>query len=163
MAKAAIDYSGFVSLSQMLDCLHDGDVAALCRPARFCRYSPRFLASCLTRLKKLSVRVRGIVDRGDAEWVELLDYRIGYLRVPMRGRDLAYIARLESHFPYPAAEVKNRGAPVHRTPAVEPRYRRIVDNVRVEIDLILRAMGRAWWVRQIYQRCLPSPSRVWWT
>ena len=85
IAKAAIDYSGFVSLSQMLDCLHDGDVAALCRPARFCRYSPRFLASCLTRLKKLSVRVRGIVDRGDAEWVELLDYRIGYLRVPMRG------------------------------------------------------------------------------
>jgi hypothetical protein len=45
--------------------------------------------------------------------------------------------------------------------AFEPRYRRIVDNVRVETDLLVRMMGRAWWARQIeYRLCLPSPSHV---
>ena len=123
-----------VPLWCVLDYLHDSDTAALTRhPLSGRRYDQKTLKRLFEQLVRRGVRARGNVDRAPETWIEpaeLLDYQIGYMRVLIPGRGSVSIARLELYYTY--SQVEDRGSPVHHKDAKEPRYRRIVSNVRVE-------------------------------
>jgi hypothetical protein len=125
----------FASLAQVLDALHANDAAALTRPASLRRYVSAFLVDAHRRLVQLDVRARGNVDRGPAEWVELVDYRIGYRRTTIPKRGLVYVPRLESRQTF--ENVRNRAAPVMRPDAIKPHFCRIVYNVLIEVRPLL--------------------------
>jgi hypothetical protein len=132
-----------VPLGYVLDCLHNNDIGALTRPASHHRYDSKTLDGLLERLVALDVRARGNVDRAPPTWIEspeLLDYQIGYMQAFVPGHAQIAVARLESRYTYPAAEIKNHSSWVHRPDAAEPYYRRIVDNVTVETAPLLRAL-----------------------
>jgi hypothetical protein len=133
-----------VPLGCALDCLHNNDIGALTRAASHRRYDRKTLDGLLERLVRLNVRARGNVDRAPQTWIEsseLLDYQIGYMHTFAPGHPRIAVARLESLYTYPAAEVKNHGAPVRHPASAEPYYRRIVNNLKIETEPLLRALS----------------------
>jgi hypothetical protein len=135
VAEADPDTTRFASLAQVLDALHGKDATALTRPACLRCHGSTFLVDAHRRLVQLDVRARGNVDRGPAEWIELIDYRIGYMRTTIPKRGLVYVPRLESRHTFET--VRNRAVPVMRPDAVKPYFRRIVNNVLIEVGPLL--------------------------
>jgi len=128
----------------VLEFLHTGDVGALRRSPRYGQnFDPETRARLFQQLCRSGARVRGNIDGAPATWIESLelinDYQVGYW-LPM---GLGQLACLESRIAYPADQVRDHSRPVQRPAAVEPNYRLMVLNARVETAPLLLMVDSA--------------------
>jgi hypothetical protein len=125
-----------VSIEAALNYLHDG--TALTAFATYRDFDRATLDRLQVQLDKTGARVRGRIDGGRPEWIELMDYELacgkGYFPVLGEGK-IRVIVALSRH-EYLATEVKDHSAPVKRPDAVEPNYRLVVKNLEVETDAL---------------------------
>ena len=154
-----------VPLQCALELLHTGDLGVLKRPPHYRRYDTEIRDRLLERLAQTGARVRGNIDGAPESWIEpielLNDYRVGYWHAMKVG----WVACLESHVAYPADLVRDRNRPASHPAAVNPNYRRLVLNVKVETAPLLSLVARTWWRAKMEREwtilCLPPLGQVW--
>ena len=130
----------WVPLEAALNFLHDGTTLTASLVER--DYDRKTLDDLQDRLCRTGARLRGEVDGSRPDLIEpaafINDYYLAYIG-PFATFDGGSAIVLVSRRTYPAAEVKDRICPVRDPNMPEPRYRLVLQNLKVEVAGLLRA------------------------
>jgi hypothetical protein len=151
MAEAATIHTSkrpppLTPIGQALDCLHDATSEPIVAPSSLRRYDAKMLDHLRNRMIDEGMRLRGRLDRGRPQWIEpdeLSDYVFEYRNFLIAGRGIVPIVVAVSQSSYPASEVKDRSVEVRRHDTVEPSYRLVIRDLKVETESLLQSLDVA--------------------